>query len=136
MSVGDGFEENGSLALAFEDGSWQLTTGFLASWTPVDAHQARALAASPDGTVFAAGFSDGSVALLRDSDLYPGAVVREQGSEVRALAFSPDASALIVAMRDGTIARVEVDDGSFDAATLRERLRERLDTARALGLWE
>lgn len=136
VSVGDGFEENGSLALAFEDGSWQLTTGFLTSWTPVDAHQARALAASPDGTVFAAGFSDGSVALLRDSDLYPGAVVREQGSEVRALAFSPDASALIVAMRDGTIARVEVDDGSFDAATLRERLRERLDTARALGLWE
>lgn len=118
-----------------DDGSWTMHVGMTNFAGLSDADQARAVAASPDGSAFVAGLSDGSIAFAR-YDMQPGAMWREVPGEIRAVIYSDDGKRVFAATRDGLIIAVPAITDSYEGADLRKQVRSRLDTAVKLGLYQ
>lgn len=136
LAVGDGFNQGSSRTLTKRTGWWELNTGATGAFVTGDVGgQARAVAASPDGSVFAIGLSDGGMAFMRAGDVAMGTTVREQASEIRACTFTPQGTQVLAATRDGKILVIDVDSGGFDAATMRERVAERVSAGQSFGLF-
>lgn len=102
---------------------------------PVAQSEARGLAVSPDSSLVAYGFADGTVVLHTTEDLNPTSIHRGFGSEIRGLAFTSDAEMLVVTSRDGRVSAIDVAADHASPAQLRQRLGERVDTAIALGFY-
>ena len=136
LAVGDGFNQGSSRTLTKRAGWWELNTGATGAFVAGDVGgQARAVAASPDGSVFAIGLSDGGMAFMRAEDVAMGTTVREQASEIRACTFTPQGTQVLAATRDGEILVIDVDLGGFDATTMRERVAERVNAGQSFGLF-
>jgi WD40 repeat protein len=129
VAVGDGGAALGCVLLATRDGS-SWTNGVI-PFESTSARQARAVAVSPDGTLAAIGFGDGSVAVVTVPDGNPGWTWHELTGAVRGLSFSPDGQSLTAATRDGLVTVLptcpECDSPSALAAIADERVQQALD---------
>lgn len=114
-------------------GGWELA---IPPVTSDSAAQARGLAVSPDGSLAALGFADGSVRIVSAADSEPGWRWSEQYGEVRGLEFSSDGSHVLVGTRDGLITRVPALPERLHASNLRQVAQEMLDRASTLGLYD
>lgn len=92
----------------------------------------RAIALSPDDSLMAWGFSDGTVWVYTADTLEPVQSFRPFQSEVRGLSFT--SAGLVAVSRHGEVVRMEVDADRGGAEGLHKRATERLATATRLGL--
>ena len=95
--------------------------------------QARAAEISPDGSVAAVGYSDGTVVTFTLPDQTPG-WLNASGGGVRALRFTPDGKLLLVATREGAIERLPACPLCDDTGALARLAMARVDHGRRLGL--
>lgn len=123
LAVGYGTPRgSGSRLVRYEEGVWRASSGLYPYSIPLsDACSARASAASPDGSLFAVGLSDGTIAFL-DGARYSSYAAHELSSEIRGIVFAPDGRSVVVATRDGLIARVAVNEAGLSLPTLRDAL--------------
>ena len=102
---------------------WRASSGLYPYSIPLSgACSARASAVSSDGSLFAVGLSDGTVAFL-DGAGYSSYASHELSGEIRGIVFAPDGRSVIVATRDGLIARVAVNEEGLSLPSLRDALQ-------------
>ncbi len=129
---GDGVEgHGGSFRLTREGGKWKAHALL---YPDADADQSRALVLSPRTGLAAVGFSDGTVRMLDPVRALPGWVWTDPLGGVRGLAFSQDGTRLTVATRDGMLETIPACPSCESIVTLADVARQRLATARRLGL--
>ncbi len=124
LAVGYGTPRGGGSRLVrYEEGVWRASSGLYPYSIPLSgACSARASAVSSDGSLFAVGLSDGTVAFL-DGAGYSSYASHELSGEIRGIVFAPDGRSVIVATRDGLIARVAVNEEGLSLPSLRDALQ-------------
>ena len=131
--VGDGAGKVGCTFVGHrrDDGSWRFD-GHLLPRRP--GQQGRVSRLSPDGSVTAVGYSDGTVATFTLPHQTPGWLYAGSAGAVRAIEFTPDGQDLVVATREGVIEIVPACPFCTDTRALARVALDRLAAARDMGL--
>lgn len=131
--VGDGAGRVGCTYVGHrrDDGDWHFD-GHLLPRRP--GQQGRVARLSPDGSVAAVGYSDGTVATFTLPAQTPGWLHAGLGGAVRAIEYTPDGKELVVATREGLIEALPACAHCDDARALAQVALDRLAAAREMGL--
>ena len=83
----------------------------------------NAVAFSPDGTLLAAGYGNGTIRLWDPASGQPAGPALQAGSAVNGVAFSPDGKVLASADADGTVRLWDVATGQPAGSPCRRAAR-------------